>query len=87
MSNKGVLALVRLQFIETQKRYDEIFSICPPTNVLVYVDRINCAKNGEFDKYGNSAQAYAWFWWDLYYATKGTQLNWIRRADKSLIFK
>lgn len=83
MSNKGVLALLRLQFIETQKRYEEIFSKCPPTDIYVYVDRINCAKNGEFKNNGNSAQAYAWFWWDLSKDNKEqSTLKWIRRAGK-----
>ena len=81
MSKKGVLALLRLQFIETQKRYEEIFSIFPPTEVYVYVDRINCAKNGEFSKYKNSAQAYAWFWWDILKQNKSSTLKWIRRAE------
>lgn len=80
MSEKGVLALLRLQFIETQKRYEEIFSIFPPTKTYVYVDRINCAKNGEFDKYKNSAQAYAWFWWDIQNKDSKSTLEWIRRV-------
>lgn len=30
----------------------------------------------------SSAQAYAWFYWDLQNDNKDTKLHWIRRADK-----
>lgn len=30
----------------------------------------------------SSAQAYAWFYWDLQNDNKDTKVHWIRRADK-----
>mgnify|MGYP001183741789 CR=1 FL=1 len=59
-----VAMFLRLQFLETQRRY-KFFKQCPPSRVLVFSSRIQCAKNGEFEKYKDgSAQAYAWFIWE-----------------------
>lgn len=42
----------------------------------IYSKRMNCAKNGEFEKYPSSVVCYAWFVW-----IKGdynrTELKWI----------
>ena len=84
IANKGVLALCRLQFLEGEGRFNRIFSQCPPSDVYVYVDRIACFKNGNVNEKMASAQAYAWFYWDLdeSHTYTGTQVHWIRRADK-----
>ena len=82
IANKGVLILGRLQFLEGGKRYESIFKENPPTDIYVYVDRINCYKNGDFNR-GSGQQAYAWYYWDF---TKKEQnkieTHFIRRADK-----
>jgi hypothetical protein len=82
IANKGVLILGRLQFLEGGKRYESIFKENPPTDIYVYVDRINCYKNGDFSR-GSGQQAYAWYYWDF---TKKEQnkieTHFIRRADK-----
>ena len=44
IAKKGVLMFNRLQFIESQKRYDMIFKENPPAAIYQYVDRVNCAK-------------------------------------------
>lgn len=83
IANKGVLMLGRLQFLEAEGRYEKIFSQCPPTDVFVYVDRICCYKNGNtLLTKPASVQAYAWFFWDFTQNRDGTQVHWIRRADK-----
>lgn len=71
--NKVALFL-KLQTLEGQKRYDEIYSKYPPKSVYVFVKRIQCAKNGEFK--GSSAVCYAWFVWEKGY-TGNTILKWI----------
>ena len=81
IADKGVLMLGRLQFLEGEKRFKTIFSDNPPTDVYVYVDRISCYKNGDTKQKMASAQAYAWFYWDLN-NSHTTQLHWIRRFDK-----
>lgn len=71
-----VAMFLKLQTLEGQKRYEELYSKYPPKTVYVYSKRKNCAKNGEFEKYPSSAVCYAWFVW-----VKGdyncTELRWI----------
>ena len=84
IAKKGVVMLARLQFLEGEGRYEKILQYNPPTDVYVYVDRIQCWKDG-LKPDGSSAQAYAWFVWDR---TKTNdvlvepKVHWIRRADK-----
>ena len=83
IANKGVLMLGRLQFLEGEKRYLNILKDFPPSDVYVYVDRISCYKNGNDKEKMASAQAYAWFYWDLTQEIKDTKIHWIRRTDKA----
>ena len=82
MANKGILLLARLQFLEGAGRYENILEEFPPSDVYVYVDRIRCYKNGDPNDNAPSAQAYAWFYWDLSEENPIPRLHWIRRADK-----
>ena len=71
-----IAMLFRLAFLEGQKRY-RLFKKYPPKRVYVFSKRLNCAKNGEFEKYKSSAIAFAWFVWKVRY-TGSTELEWIR---------
>lgn len=82
IAKKGMLMLGRLQFLEGQSRYENIFNDYPPTDIYVYVDRISCYKNGNDKEKMSSAQAYAWFYWDLENTDKKSEIHWIRRNDK-----
>lgn len=44
----------------------------PPIRVWVSSSRLKCAMNGDFDKYGSSAAAYAWFVWEKGYKGETT---------------
>lgn len=80
IAKKGVLMLGRLQFLEARGRYDNIFKDNPPSQVYCYIDRIKCYRNGDLSDTGSSAQAYAWFYWDLTGdLLKETTLDWISR--------
>lgn len=85
IAKKGVIMLGRLQFLEGEGRFENILQYSPPTDVYVYVDRIQCWKDG-LKPDGSSAQAYAWFVWDR---TKNNEylveprIHWIRRFDKA----
>jgi hypothetical protein len=82
MANKGIVMLGRLQFLEGESRYKKILSLNPPSDVYVYVDRIACYKNGDLSQKISSAQAYAWFYWDLTKEGNDTRIHWIRRHNK-----
>ena len=70
-----VAMFLKLQTLEGQKRYDEIYSKYPPKTVYVFVKRKKCFMNG-VDDGKNSAVAYAWYVW-----VKGdyncTELRWL----------
>lgn len=85
IAKKGVIMLARLQFLEGEGRYEKILQLNPPTDIYVYVDRVQCWKDG-LKPDGSSAQAYAWFVWDRTKADNhfivDPKIHWIRRADK-----
>ena len=85
IANKGILMLGRLQFLEGEKRFENILAEYPPTDIYVYVDRIACFKNGDISQKMSSAQAYAWFYWNIEKVNTtiyNSKIHWIRRADK-----
>lgn len=82
IANKGILMLARLQFLEGQGRYENIFKEYKPSDIWVYVDRITCYKNGDFSKKESSAQAYCWVYFDMENLNGEPRLHWMRRADK-----
>ena len=61
-----VAMFLKLTFLEGQKR-KKFFKNNPPKTVYVSSSRLICAKNGEFEKYGSSAVAYAWYVWEKGY--------------------
>ena len=85
IANKGILMLGRLQFLEGEKRFENILAEYPPTDIYVYVDRIACFRNGDISQKMSSAQAYAWFYWDIEKINTtiyNSKIHWLRRADK-----
>ncbi len=70
-----VAMFLKLTFLEGQAR-KRLFEENPPKIVYVASGRLNCAKNGEFEKYKSSAVAYAWYIWEKGYRGK-TVVEWI----------
>lgn len=62
-NNCKVAMFLKLQFLEGKSRR-KLFDVCPPKVVYVSSARLQCAKNANFVKNGNNAQAYAWFVWE-----------------------
>jgi len=60
---RKVAMFLRLQFLEGKRR-KEFFLQNPPRTVYVSSSRLNCVRNGEFDKYPSNSVAYAWFVWE-----------------------
>lgn len=58
-----VAMFLKLTFLEGKAR-KQFFIEHPPKTVYVSSSRLKCAMNGEFDKIGSSAAAYAWFVWE-----------------------
>lgn len=66
LSKRKVAMLMKLQFLETKKRYNKLFNKHPPSKVYIFVKRIECYKNNEIPNYAG-AIAFAWFVWDKEY--------------------
>ena len=62
MDSVKVAMFLKIQFLETQKRY-KLFQKYPPKAIYVFVNRVACGKNGVFDG-ESSAVCYAWFVWE-----------------------
>ena len=74
-----VCMFLKTTFAEGKGRYNDLFSIYPPQLVLQCVERVLCAKNGDFEgmmRGGGSAVAYAWWIWRKGYKGK-TILDWV----------
>lgn len=83
IAKKGVIMLGRLQFLEGQGRYENIFASNPPTEIYTYVDRIQCYKGGNTEIKGSSVQAYSWFIFNKENKERNYSIHkWIRRTDK-----
>lgn len=61
-----VAMFLKLTFLEGKAR-KKLFRKYPPKVVYVASGRIKCAMNGDFDSFGSSAAAYAWFIWEKGY--------------------
>lgn len=61
-----IAMFLKLTFLEGKAR-KKMFEQNPPKTVYVSSSRLQCAKNGDFEKYGKgvgTAVAYAWYVWE-----------------------
>ena len=75
LSNRKVAMFLKIQFLESRKRWQKLFRDFPPSKVYVFVKRINCYRNDDRSIKG-SAVCYAWFVWDKDYNGE-TIVRWI----------
>jgi len=62
LAKAGVAMFVRLQWLETEGRYERVFSKSPPTLIAFFAERVNLCK-GRWDPDGSTATAYIWLIW------------------------
>ena len=75
-----VVMFLKLLFLESQNRYEELFKLYPPKKIYVFSKRVRCQINGDFSKNDNSAICYAWYVWEKGY--KGLpQIDWINTKE------
>ena len=67
-------ALLRLQFLEGQKRFTELYKNNPPKKVYVFVNRQVCSKTDDFTE--GSAVAYCWMIWEKGFSGSPT-IHWL----------
>lgn len=64
--NTKIAMFLKLTFLEGKAR-KKMFEANPPKTIYVSSSRLQCAKNGDFEKYKNgvgTAVAYAWYVWE-----------------------
>ena len=73
-----VIMFLPIQFLESQKRYDNLFKNNPPKYIYVFVKRVDTAMNGEFDKYKKCGptRCYTWMIWQKGFKGEPT-LRWL----------
>ena len=75
IATKKVAFLLRLAFLETQDRYDTIYSKCPPSRVWIFSKRVTFYPKGVKQR-GSGTTAYAWMIWDKAHEGK-CELLWL----------
>ncbi len=76
--------LLPIQYLSGKERYSELYVKFPPSRVYIYCERINIAKDGDFEKFcdsGANMTIYAWYVWEKGYHGS-TELRWIHN-DKN----
>lgn len=82
IAKNKLIVLCRMQVLEGEGRYENIFIDNPPSDIYQYVDRIQCWKNGE-QPTSSSVQGYCWLVWDKEKHYEAPRLHWMRRVDKN----
>ena len=75
LSERKVAMFLKVQFLESRKRWDKLFKYYPPSTIYVFVKRISCYRNDD-RSFKNSAICYSWFVWDKEYNGE-TKVKWI----------
>lgn len=71
--------LLKTTALESKGRYEKIYKHTPPQYLFQFIERLQCARNGDFDKVqktGGSAASYAWYVFRKG-NTQPTQIYWI----------
>lgn len=77
-----VAMFLKLTFLEGITR-GNLFDNNPPKYIYPARKRLKCAKNGDFEKIGSSAVAYAWFVWIKGYQGPIMIKDFINKGDES----
>lgn len=72
------IMLVKTTFLEGKKRFKELFSNHPPKYMFQFVERLICAKNGDFEYMNKVGSAVSYCWMVFTKNNKElTQIDWI----------
>lgn len=81
-SDCGVAVIVRSAFLEGVGRFQRLFGICPPTDILQFTERV-VMHRGRLTATGSTATAYCWLVWDKQ-AAHTARFHWIPPCRKRL---
>lgn len=82
-SRHGVAVIVRSAFLEGIGRYERLFSIGPPSDILQFTERVVMHK-GTLSAKGSTATAYCWLVWRKNDRSGQTRFGWIPPCRKRL---
>lgn len=95
-STSGIAMLVRSAYLESEGRYESLFSVNPPSHVLIFVDRVVMLKgrlvqSGAIDPFADkpgtkasTATSYAWLVWMKNRPWVPTELHWLKPRRRQL---
>lgn len=72
-----VIMFLKTTFMEGKNRKRLIYDVNPPLYIFQYSERIQCAKNGDFDRAHGSAMAFAMYIWGKRNDARNTKVRWI----------
>jgi hypothetical protein len=72
---RGCALIVRTAFLESAGRYNNLFRVNPPTDILQFTERVPMHR-GRVEAKGSTATAYCWLVWRKD-APTGTHFHWI----------
>jgi hypothetical protein len=78
--NGVVAVIVRTSFLEGCGRYNNLFSLRPPSIIAQFAERVPMVK-GRYDHTASTATSYAWLVWGT---GEGTKFKWIPPCRPSL---
>lgn len=77
VSKKGVVAmLLKLTFLESENRYNNLFYDNPMTYVFPFTRRLSCYRNDD-RTHDNALMPFGWFVWDRRVKSDAPQIYWI----------
>lgn len=81
VAKNKVAIFSRLSFLESAKRYKNIFKESPPTRVLVFSERVTLYPSGVITG-GTSTIAFCWLIWDKEDTSARSEVRWIAPGKK-----
>lgn len=82
VARRGVALICRSNFVEGIGRYNRLFKVDPPTDILQFTERVPMLK-GRVERDASTATAYAWIVWRK--SEKGeTKFRWLAPCRKRL---
>jgi hypothetical protein len=83
IAREGVAVLVRSVSVESVGRYENLFSVRPPSIIAQFVERVPMVK-GRLDKDASTATSYAWLVFERLPSGRPTRFVWIPPCRKKL---
>ncbi len=84
LAEQKVCFLLRTAFLEGRRRYETIYSVSPPSRLLVFTQRQSMYPTGSVVE-GGGTTSYSWFVWDKAAASNETKITWIEPGLKPRI--